>query len=782
MRNYILTLCILMTIGPIASCAAQICGHWEAMPRPLGLPGVSGRVHSIVFYDGGSGNRMYVGGEFTIAREDATFIQNLAAWDGAQWTAVSPVPSPPITSMAWFDDGSGPALYTASKEVGPEPLNERLRRFRNGSWEIIPASYSILTDPEFRVFDVSGQPRLHLRWRFVESGGNSAIAAWNGTSFEIVGPNLPVAVGFEQFQGDLYATANTSGFQGLYKLVGETWEPVANAPAAARGRLTVHDDGAGPKLCIAGTGVWAFDGVTFSDISYGVGSVDYLYSWDTGQGRRLIARSGFNDRLYRLQNSAWTPYLFASGDALAVNAISAGTVGGVNRLVIGGNFAAVDGVPSSSLFATTVTIPSAITPGTIPVVTAAAMFDAGAGPQLYVSGDLSSAGGVSLNRIARFDGSSYQPLGAGLGDRATEMLVHDDGSGPALFAAGNFLTAGPHFAYSIAKWNGAAWSTLGHGLRQSSNPGTVHAMAVYDDGNGAALYVGGQFDTAGGAPAANIARWNGTAWSAVGAGLDGTVRTLAMFDDGQGPALVAGGDFTGSGAAPIARLAVYRGAGWTQFLGGANNNVCVIGAFDDGGGDALFAAGPFTNIGGVAVQRHARCRNGVWQQPDPSATVGSWSPTSPTGFGALTNVQRPFCYFYANRSFSITHAGGFTKHIAVWDGLSWTDLGNGPGGWVHTMLPVEDASDPRIIVGGEFTTPGGIESPGIALWRSCPACYANCDGSTTAPVLNIADFTCFLNRFAAEESYANCDQSTTPPVLNVADFTCFLQRFAAGCP
>jgi hypothetical protein len=62
------------------------------------------------------------------------------------------------------------------------------------------------------------------------------------------------------------------------------------------------------------------------------------------------------------------------------------------------------------------------------------------------------------------------------------------------------------------------------------------------------------------------------------------------------------------------------------------------------------------------------------------------------------------------------------------------------------------------------------------------SCYANCDNSTTAPVLNVGDFTCFLQRFAAGESYANCDNSTTPPVLNVGDFTCFLQSFAAGCP
>jgi hypothetical protein len=61
-------------------------------------------------------------------------------------------------------------------------------------------------------------------------------------------------------------------------------------------------------------------------------------------------------------------------------------------------------------------------------------------------------------------------------------------------------------------------------------------------------------------------------------------------------------------------------------------------------------------------------------------------------------------------------------------------------------------------------------------------CYANCDASTQPPILNVGDFTCFLQRFAAGDSYANCDASTQAPVLNVGDFTCFLQRFAAGCP
>jgi hypothetical protein len=62
------------------------------------------------------------------------------------------------------------------------------------------------------------------------------------------------------------------------------------------------------------------------------------------------------------------------------------------------------------------------------------------------------------------------------------------------------------------------------------------------------------------------------------------------------------------------------------------------------------------------------------------------------------------------------------------------------------------------------------------------ACYANCDGSTSAPVLNVLDFNCFINRFTAGDAYANCDGSTAAPVLNVLDFNCFINRYTAGCP
>jgi hypothetical protein len=70
----------------------------------------------------------------------------------------------------------------------------------------------------------------------------------------------------------------------------------------------------------------------------------------------------------------------------------------------------------------------------------------------------------------------------------------------------------------------------------------------------------------------------------------------------------------------------------------------------------------------------------------------------------------------------------------------------------------------------------------LVMLNNTPACAANCDCSQTGPALNVNDFLCFMNRFAAGDPWANCDGSTTPPVLNVNDFVCFQGAFAAGCP
>ncbi len=96
---------------------------------------------------------------------------------------------------------------------------------------------------------------------------------------------------------------------------------------------------------------------------------------------------------------------------------------------------------------------------------------------------------------------------------------------------------------------------------------------------------------------------------------------------------------------------------------------------------------------------------------------------------------------------------------------------------------------------GQNTTTGDASQslPAIVRFRYIrpPSCVANCDGSTTSPMLTPNDFLCFINQFSAGigqsqsvqvSSYANCDGSTSVPALNIGDFVCFNGRFAAGCP
>src|SRR5205809_5854530 len=120
-----------------------------------------------------------------------------------------------------------------------------------------------------------------------------------------------------------------------------------------------------------------------------------------------------------------------------------------------------------------------------------------------------------------------------------------DGSGN-LYIGGSFTMVGEVFASNIAKWNGSSWSALGAGMN-----GYVYALAV----SGGDLYAGGSFTTAGGSAATNIAKWDGSSWSALGSGLGGGLSGHSHFS-GYSPVwalavsgsdLYAGGNFTTAG-------------------------------------------------------------------------------------------------------------------------------------------------------------------------------------------------------------------------------------------
>ncbi len=79
------------------------------------------------------------------------------------------------------------------------------------------------------------------------------------------------------------------------------------------------------------------------------------------------------------------------------------------------------------------------------------------------------------------------------------------------------------------------------------------------------------------------------------------------------------------------------------------------------------------------------------------------------------------------------------------------------------------------------TGQGGLHLAAVSLSTCGAPCYANCDGSTAAPMLTANDFQCYLNKFSVGDPYANCDGSTATPTLTANDFQCFLNAFSAGC-
>ena len=177
-------------------------------------------------------------------------------------------------------------------------------------------------------------------------------------------------------------------------------------------------------------------------------------------------------------------------------------------------------------------------------VYALAVHDDGTGPALYAGGTFTKVDGVTASNVARWDGTSWSPLGAGLGGPAVAVRAFasfDDGSGPALYVAGLFTRAGGVPVSQVARWDGASWSDVGGGFGSFTGSPQVWALAVHDDGSGPALYAGGRFQLAGGATARSIARWDGTAWSEVGGGIgpagSAQVNALDVYDDGAGPAL-----------------------------------------------------------------------------------------------------------------------------------------------------------------------------------------------------------------------------------------------------
>ncbi len=67
-------------------------------------------------------------------------------------------------------------------------------------------------------------------------------------------------------------------------------------------------------------------------------------------------------------------------------------------------------------------------------------------------------------------GTSWSALGTGMNNIVRALAMDSNGN---LYAGGDFTTAGGTTVNKIAKWNGTSWSALGTGTS-----GSVYALAI----------------------------------------------------------------------------------------------------------------------------------------------------------------------------------------------------------------------------------------------------------------------------------------------------------------
>jgi hypothetical protein len=499
--------------------------------------------------------------------------------------------------------------------------------------------------------------------------------------------------------------------------------------------LALFDDGSGPALYAGGSfsvagDVFAsyiakWDGANWSGWPGAIWyDVNALAIFDYGTGPRIYA--GHDAGVQSWDGRNWSVVGGVSG---AVYALAGFDDGSGPALYVGGDFHAVEGIPAWRIARWDGSNWSAL--GTFSnEVRALAVYDPPGpeGPALYAAGLFAGVNGEYMYCISKWDGSTWSALGEGLGPyyaRAYALAVYDDGEGLALYVGGVFATAGGISANSVARWDGSSWSALGEGVGDGEFD-TVFALGVFDDGSGPALYAGGDFDTAGGLPASRIAKWNGTTWSAVDTGIAGDfwgpeVYALGAFDlpGTEGPALYAGGTFASAGGVGADQVARWDGTSWSA-LGagnGLNNDIRALTVFDPGGaeGPGLYAAGDFASAGAAPAYYVARWDGQGW------SVLGDGLDTRAHALAVFDPPGGEGPALYVGKSIN-----GFEPPelhgIERWDGQNWSDVGGGLGGgigwgpFVRALGVFDDGWGPGLYAGGLFTSAGGVPARCIAKW------------------------------------------------------------------
>jgi trimeric autotransporter adhesin len=635
--------------------ASNVAAWDGVMWRPLdqGIGTSSSTVRALTTMSSSKGRRLVAGGTFESAGTSAAV--NIATWNGDTWASLGDGPGGAVHALIEFDpDGAGPTgpSLIAGGNLGAPPAGPGgIARWNGSDWvglgSGVSGSNGIVN--ALTTIDIDGQgplvPRLIAGGIFQTAGGQTAsrVAQWDGNqwaplagqieipvqalaTFDIDGPGpaLPslMAGGQGGPGGAMIQEWRGTGWSNLSTPISSTVRSLAVIESPGPGGTPARLFAAGlfgSSIPAATRHIAEWNGTHWSALgsgnSGGIYTLARLDLDESSPGREQVIAAGNFDsiegtaanRIATHDGASWHP--FGTGIDNAVYAVCThdpdGPGASPTQVIAAGAMAGRVTRWDGSQWQ-----PMGLALGG--VAWAVASFDPdGSGPaprELYAGGQFTATSNSAIKNIARWDGSTWQPVGLGLGGVVSTLTVFDtDGSGAApavLVAGGHFASIGPLGSIGsvpvnhVAAWNGVAWGSMGSGAQ-----GPVHALTSFDpDGSGpqpSQLIAAGLFTPTGGPLSNRVARWDGATWIVLGDYAAIFPSTLATIDfDGSGPLSTA---LMADDGATQTRLARWDGLSWSRIEPTTNNHIFALSPIDPDGlgpaGDRLLVGGDFTTVG-----------------------------------------------------------------------------------------------------------------------------------------------------------------------------------------
>lgn len=667
MKNLIFIIGAVLLISSASLQAVPGDEHWDAQFGVAGFPGIGGNLYSVATHNG----QIYASGLFTGSLTNAP----IEVWNGAQWNVIGRAGASfqaVVYDMAFV----GNNLYIAGS-------------FTN----------------------VSGVAANGLaKW----DGANWSSVGFSGTAFALAvsGNNLYVAGGFTNATADGPIATNIASWDG------SAWHPLGGGLGTPSGTPqvaslaiqggSVYAGGTFTKsgsLAMTNLAVW--NGSTWSQVGGGINGTVYSLAFNSGN---LIAGGLFSQAgttpangIAQWNGSTWSPFgtgVTSPGYAFRLAIFN-------NTIYAAGPFNSIGGVAATNVAYWTGSTWSPLGVG----VSANVLRIISNVTNLYVGGAFGLAGGKIANSITSWDGANWSGIGSSgrmNGVNLSILALASDGTN--LYAGGSFVGAGQTNADFLGRFDGTNWYSLGTGIGPFASTTVIRALAISTNG----LYVGGEFSSAGGVSAANMALWNGTTWSALAGGPGGIVASILVRTDGV---YAAGAPLNGppqySGSPFFER---WDGTTWNNMLAVTNALFPVLIQTPNIAIDALASIGTNVFAGGQLWLSYYDPNNfmNITSCFDIFQESGSW--VQPVGTGFNSNVLAMAVIgtnLYAGGYF--TNAGGITaNNIARWDGNNWWAVGSGVvgGGFVNALAVIGT----NLYAGGTFTNMGGVTADGVARW------------------------------------------------------------------